>query len=107
MSRSVKTIALVAGETSGDLLGSHLIDALKQFLPDARFIGIGGPKMRTAGMDILFPMEKLAVFGVIDALRHYREILAAISKLTPRIFFILSPRKSILPTGSIKTTSLK
>ena len=81
MSRSVKTIAIVAGETSGDLLGSHLIEALKQSLPDARFIGIGGPKMQTAGMEIMFPMEKLAVFGIVDALRHYREIFGIRHKL--------------------------
>lgn len=81
MSQTVKTIAMVAGETSGDLLGSHLIEALKQSLPDARFIGIGGPKMQAAGMEIMFPMEKLAVFGIIDALRHYREILGIRNKL--------------------------
>ena len=81
MNKTVKTIAIVAGETSGDLLGSHLIDALKQSLPNARFIGIGGPKMQAAGMEIMFPMEKLAVFGVIDALIHYREILGIRNKL--------------------------
>jgi lipid-A-disaccharide synthase len=75
MNQTVKTIAIVAGETSGDLLGSHLIEALKQALPNVRFIGIGGPKMQAAGMEIMFPMEKLAVFGYIDALKHYREIL--------------------------------
>ena len=81
MSNSVKTIAMVAGEVSGDLLGSHLIEALKQALPEARFIGIGGPKMQAAGMEIMFPMEKLAVFGYIDALRHYREIVGIRNKL--------------------------
>lgn len=81
MNQTVKTIAIVAGETSGDLLGSHLIEALKLSLPDARFIGIGGPKMQAAGMEIRFPMEKLAVFGYIDALRHYREILGIRNKL--------------------------
>jgi len=81
MNQTVKTIALVAGETSGDLLGSHLIKALKQSLPNARFIGIGGPKMQAAGMEIMFPMEKLAVFGFIDALLHIREILGIRNKL--------------------------
>lgn len=81
MNQNVKTIALVAGEVSGDLLGAHLIEALKQALPDARFIGIGGPKMQAAGMEIMFPMEKLSVFGYIDALRHLREILGIRNKL--------------------------
>jgi lipid-A-disaccharide synthase len=86
MNQNVKTIALVAGETSGDLLGSHLIEALKQSLPNARFIGIGGPKMQAAGMEILFPMEKLAVFGFIDALIHLREILGIRNKLKAALF---------------------
>ncbi|MFA6015062.1 MAG: lipid-A-disaccharide synthase [Gallionellaceae bacterium] len=74
MSGTIKTIAMVAGEASGDLLGSHLIEALKQCLPELRFIGIGGPKMQAAGMEVSFPMEKLSVFGYWDALKHYREI---------------------------------
>ena len=81
MNSKVKTIAMVAGETSGDLLGSHLIIALKQSLPNTRFIGIGGPKMQAAGMEIMFPMEKLSVFGFIDALIHLREILGIRNKL--------------------------
>jgi lipid-A-disaccharide synthase len=85
MNQTAKTIALVAGETSGDLLGSHLIEALKQSLPNARFIGIGGPKMQAAGMEILFPMEKLAVFGFIDALIHIREILGIRNKLKAKL----------------------
>lgn len=81
MNQKVKTIALVAGEASGDLLGSHLIEAIKQALPNVRFTGIGGPKMQASGMEILFPMEKLAVFGYIDALKHYREIVGIRNKL--------------------------
>jgi lipid-A-disaccharide synthase len=81
MNQTVKTIALVAGEASGDLLGSHLIESIKQVLPGTKFIGIGGSKMQAAGMDVMFPMEKLSVMGYIDALRHLREILGIRNKL--------------------------
>lgn len=72
---------MVAGEASGDLLGSHLITALRRRLPDASFYGIGGPKMIAAGFETRFPQEKLAVHGYAEALRHYREITAIRRKL--------------------------
>ncbi|MDO8464329.1 MAG: lipid-A-disaccharide synthase [Gallionella sp.] len=74
-------IGIVAGEASGDLLGSHLMAALHEARPDVEFVGIGGPKMQAAGMNILFPMEKLAVRGYIEVLRHYREITGIRRKL--------------------------
>jgi len=85
MQHSIKTIAMVAGEASGDLLGSHLMEALKQVLPNVHFVGIGGPKMQAAGMEILFPMEKLAVCGYVEVLRHYREIAGIRSKLRAQL----------------------
>jgi len=74
-------IGIVAGEASGDLLGSHLMAALREVRPDIEFVGIGGPKMQAAGMNALFPMEKLAVRGYVEVLRHYREIVGIRRKL--------------------------
>jgi len=68
-------IGIVAGETSGDLLGAHFIRSLRPHLPGARFVGIAGPRMQAAGAESLFPMEKLAVRGYVEALRHIHEIL--------------------------------
>ncbi|MDP4029323.1 MAG: lipid-A-disaccharide synthase [Gallionella sp.] len=68
-------IGIVAGEASGDLLGSHLMAALLEARPGIEFAGIGGPKMQAVGMSVLFPMEKLAVRGYVEVLRHYREIV--------------------------------
>ena len=74
-------IALVAGEASGDLLASMLIQALQKHLPDAEFYGIGGPKMEACGFKALWPAEKLAVRGYVEVLKHYREITGIRRKL--------------------------
>ena len=86
MQQKTIVIGIVAGEASGDLLGSHLMAALKAVRPDIQFVGIGGPKMQTVGMKVLFPMEKLAVRGYVEVLRHYREITGIRRKL--RAYFL-------------------
>jgi lipid-A-disaccharide synthase len=69
------TIGIVAGEASGDQLGAHLMRALLARRGDLRFVGVGGSRMEAAGAEILFPMEKLAVRGLVEVLKHYREIV--------------------------------
>ncbi|HEX5338839.1 MAG TPA: lipid-A-disaccharide synthase [Gallionella sp.] len=86
MSQQKIVVGIVVGEASGDLLGSHLMAALKEARPEVQFVGIGGPKMKSVGMDVLFPMEKLAVRGYVEVLRHYREIVGIRRKL--RAYFL-------------------
>ena len=71
----MKTIAIVAGESSGDLLGSHLIKSLKSIRPDLTFIGIAGPKMIKEGAVSFFSMEELSVRGYFEALRKLFRLL--------------------------------
>ena len=66
---------MVAGEASGDLLGSQLMIALRELMPQLHFVGIGGPRMEAAGMEVWFPLEKLAVRGYLEVVRHFHEII--------------------------------
>lgn len=68
-------IAIVAGETSGDLLGAGLMRELKKRVGHVAFEGIGGPRMQAEGCVSLYPMEQLSLIG-FEALRKYRAILA-------------------------------
>lgn len=64
------TIAVFAGETSGDQLGGWLMAALKKQNPKLRFIGVGGANMQAQGMKSLFPMQELSVIGFAEVLPH-------------------------------------
>ena len=76
---------MVAGESSGDMLAGHLIAALKARRPGLAFWGIGGPKMIAQGFESQVPMEKLAVRGYAEVLRHYREIMGIRRSLLARM----------------------
>ena len=69
-------IALCAGEASGDVLGAHLMAALRARCPDVRFTGIGGLRMQAEGLESLFDQETLAVRGYVEVLKNLRAILA-------------------------------
>ena len=67
------------------MLGGQLIAALRGFMPQLDFVGIGGPRMEAAGMEVWFPLEKLAVRGYVEVLRHFFEIVAIRRELRKRL----------------------
>lgn len=78
-------IALVAGEASGDLLGAHLIAALKQRLPRLEAVGIGGPRMQAVGLKSWYPMEWFAVRGYVEVIRSLPRLLRVRGELKRRL----------------------
>ncbi|HKU80385.1 MAG TPA: lipid-A-disaccharide synthase [Rhodanobacteraceae bacterium] len=77
--------ALVAGEDSGDQLGADLIEALRARFPDARFLGVGGPRMRAVGFDAWHDIAELSVMGLAEVLRHLPRLLRLRKSLAERL----------------------
>lgn len=79
------TIALVAGEASGDNLGAPLLRAIRNTHANARFIGIGGPGMISEGLECWTDMERLSVNGIVDPLKRLPELLRILLQTRDRI----------------------
>ena len=82
-------IGIVAGESSGDILGAGLIRALRSRVPTATFEGVAGPEMLAAGCDALYPAETLSVMGFSEVLKHLPELLKVRKHL--RRHFLANP----------------
>lgn len=112
-------IAVCAGEASGDLLGAHLIEAIKAEAvkagyPEVRFVGIGGPRMIGAGCESLFAQETLAVRGFTEVLgrlpqllRLRRRFIRAVTALRPDVFVgIDAPDFNLGIEGTLKAAGI-
>lgn len=74
-------IGIVAGEASGDALGASLMAELNQLHPKVVWVGVGGVQMQAAGLKRLFAMERLAVMGLVEVLKHLPDLLKAKEEL--------------------------
>jgi lipid-A-disaccharide synthase len=79
------SLALVAGEVSGDMLAARLLAGLRPHLPDARFHGIGGPRMAEQGFSSDVPMDTLTVRGLFEVIPRYREIKGIQNRLRDKL----------------------
>jgi lipid-A-disaccharide synthase len=79
------SVAIVAGEVSGDMLAGRLLAGLRPQLPDARFHGIGGPRMMEQGFVSDIEMERLTVRGLFEVIPRYPEIKGIQNALRDRL----------------------
>ena len=77
-------VGLVAGESSGDLLGAGLIAAVRERVPDAVFEGVAGPEMVAAGCERWADAEELAVMGLVEPLKRLPRLLRLRRSLVAR-----------------------
>ncbi|MEM9253949.1 MAG: lipid-A-disaccharide synthase [Pseudomonadota bacterium] len=68
-------LAVVAGETSGDLLGASVLSALRGHYGDLTIRGVGGEALQRHGLSSEFPIERLSVMGLVDPLKRLPELL--------------------------------
>ncbi len=90
-----KTVWLLAGEASGDVLGARLMAALRALHPEIRFIGIGGTRMESEGLASLFPMRDLAVMGLAEVLPR---VFALRRRLNQAVAHIAATRPDLVVT---------
>jgi len=88
-------IYIIAGEPSGDTLGSKLMAALKQLAPSTEFHGVGGELMQAQGIKSLFPMHEISLMGFAEVLPHIPQIMKRISQTVEDI---LSQKPDVVVT---------
>ena len=72
-----KHVLIIAGEASGDLHGSNLVRAILMLEPGIKIQGIGGDKMKDAGVDILIQYSDIAVVGLTEVFTRLNRIMHA------------------------------
>jgi len=80
-----KRLMVIAGEASGDLHGAAVVAELHQIDPQIELFGVGGDRMRQAGVDLLFHVDELAYIGFVEVVRHYGFFRRVFSRLREQL----------------------
>ncbi len=78
---SNQRVMIVAGEASGESRAARLVEEARLLRPDVEFFGIGGPRMRAAGVKTLVDCRDMAVLGLFEILRHFRFIYGVLQRM--------------------------
>ena len=102
--KHLSKIFFSAGESSGDQHAANMFKELQKQLPDIQGLGMGGAKMQQAGIDIRFDSSHIAVIGLVEVLKHYGEIRAALSLMQN---LLVSEKPDLLVCVDYKEFNLK
>ena len=90
---SAPVVAMVAGEASGEMYGAQLAKALERLVPGLRLFGVGGERMRAAGVELVAHIQDLAVVGITEVIGHlpriykiFRRMATEIARRKPALF---------------------
>ena len=75
---------IVAGEASADLHAARALEELRRLRPGVRAFGVGGPRLREAGLEVLAPAEEISVMGLVEVLPRIPRILSILAAAGPR-----------------------
>lgn len=75
-----KRIFIIAGEASGDFLGSQLLQSIKKLHSGCEIAGIGGQQMQAHGLSSLFPMAEISLYGLVELVPHLFNVLKRIKQ---------------------------
>ncbi len=89
MGNSKNKLMIITGEVSGDLIGGSLIKELKSLNPDLKITGIGGDRMKSAGMDLVYHTDQMAFLGFVEVVKH----LPFIKKVQKKLIDIIKNEK--------------
>ena len=81
-------LLIITGEVSGDLIGAALIKELKNLNGSLKIVGIGGSRMKSEGMEIIYHIDQMAFLGFVEVLKH----LPFIKKVKRRLLDIVQKR---------------
>jgi lipid-A-disaccharide synthase len=89
LSTSKNKLMIITGEVSGDLIGASLIRELKSLKPDLKVTGIGGDKMKSVGMDLIYHTDQMAFLGFVEVVKH----LPFIRKVQKKLIDVIKKEK--------------
>jgi lipid-A-disaccharide synthase len=81
----VPDVLIVAGEASGDLHAAGVAEELRRLRPALKLVGVGGPKMRDAGVELIASYDEMSVMGFVEVIRHLPRHLELLNDLRSRI----------------------